>query len=727
MKQLLSYIKLYLNGLLQSYSQILFSNNIYLGLILLIVSFFDLGAGISGVIGIVVVQLTATLFGYNKELIRNGIYSYNALLTCLALGFFYTLNIYVLILIIVAALLSFIFTLWFLTIFEKYRLPILSIPFLLVVWIVLLGAGNFSSFILNQKEYASLYQWLPQLFDESTYIIGESGFANLAYLYFRSLGAIFFQYNDLSGILIAIALLCVSRISFVSSIIGFIFGYLFYRYFEGDFSQLIYSYIGFNFILTAIALNGFFLVSNKKSILLLIIITPLIGLMISALYVFFGVFSLPIYSLPFCLIVILIVSALAYRTEYKGVFPVLYQSYSAEKNHYEFYNNSERFKAISFIDISLPFIGNWFISQGHDGGITHLEEWKNAWDFDVRDEGKKTYQGNGTSLKDYYCYNLPVIAPASGWIVALNTDVADNSIGKINTIQNWGNTIVIKHAEYLYSALSHLKGDTINLKIGDYVNKGDIIAHCGSSGRSPEPHLHFQLQATPNIGSPTIKYPISNFVIKENSIAKVYFYDIPKEGEYVSQVERHKFLTQAFTLTPGKKITWNYTEKNIDKKLSWEVFIDAYNQSYVYCKKTKAIAYFNNNGTVFYFTKFIGKKNSLLYYFFLANQKVLLGLYPEILINESVLTQGNFPKLLHAIHDITAPLFHYLKTEYSLKYTEVSSNSSKKINLSSQIKSKCFGKVVNPKNIEIQINESGISKLEIKSTKKNIEAQCEVS
>jgi len=555
-------------------------------------------------------------------------------------------------------------------------------------------------------------------------IIEKSDYANIIHLYFSSLGAIFFQYNDLAGFILAIGLLLVSRISFVSSIIGFVFGYLFYRYFEGDFSQLVYSYIGFNFILTSIAINGFFLVANKKSILLLIVIVPIIAILISSLSAIFIIFSLPIYSLPFCLIVILLLSALSYRIDNRGIYPVLNQTYSHEKNHYQFYNNIERFKATTYIDISLPFIGSWFVSQGHDGNITHVEGWKHAWDFDVRDEDKKTFQREGLSLKDYYCYDLPVLAPASGWVVDVVNDVKDNNIGEVNTIQNWGNTIVIKHSEYLYSSLSHLRKDSVNLKIGDYVNKGDIIAKCGSSGRSPEPHLHFQLQATPKIGSQTIKYPISCYVENENNNNNnnVCFYDIPKENHIISQVEKNKYLANAFSFTPGKKIRLIYVEKLIDKELIWEIRTNIYNQSYVYCEKTNSYAYFVNNGVVFYFTYFEGNKKSLLYDFYLSAQKVLLAHYHKIKIDESVLTEGNFSKLIHTIHDITAPLFHYIKTEYSLNYEK----ELDYINLSSHIKSKIFGKEVFVKKFEIKINENGIYEFFVNLRNKKINAKCEI-
>lgn len=42
--------------------------------------------------------------------------------------------------------------------------------------------------------------------------------------------------------------------------------------------------------------------------------------------------------------------------------------------------------------------------------------------------------------------------------------------------------------------MAHLKKDSITIKVGDSVSRGQLIAKCGNTGNSTEPHLHFQLQ-----------------------------------------------------------------------------------------------------------------------------------------------------------------------------------------------------------------------------------------
>ena len=66
-----------------------------------------------------------------------------------------------------------------------------------------------------------------------------------------------------------------------------------------------YSYIGFNYILTSIAVGGFFIIPSKRSYLWVILLIPIVAMITISLSRVFTLFSLPIYSLPFNLVVLL--------------------------------------------------------------------------------------------------------------------------------------------------------------------------------------------------------------------------------------------------------------------------------------------------------------------------------------------------------------------------------------------------------------------------------------
>lgn len=436
-------------------------------------------------------------------------------------------------------------------------------------------------------------------------------------------------------------------------------------------SELEYSYIGFNFILSAIAIGGFYFVPSTRSYLLAIISAPLIVLVISGLGIISISYQLPLYSLPFSFVVMLVIYVFENRYTITKLHLVEFQKYSPEKNLYAHHNNMERFKNDTYVHIHLPYYGEWFVSQGHDGDITHKDDFRHAWDFVITDETKKTYRLPGTDVKDFYCYGKPVLAPAAGQVVAIEDGVDDNVIGDVNVEKNWGNTIIIKHTEFLYSKLSHIKNDSFKVKNGDYVKKGDVLALCGSSGRSPEPHLHFQLQSTAYLNAGTIDYPICYYLTKEDEKYTFHSFDNPQEGETVLKATPTPLISQAFHFVPGMKMNFKVTRGAETTAESWEVFADSTNATYFYCKTTGSVAFFTNNETLLYFLSFSGDKNSLLYYFYLGAHKVLLGYYSGVEIHEPLPISDFYGGISKFLQDFTAPFHIYLKANYSAKFTDV--------------------------------------------------------
>ncbi|WP_432329629.1 hypothetical protein ACRQ5D_16800 [Mucilaginibacter sp. P25] len=107
--------------------------------------------------------------------------------------------------------------------------------------------------------------------------------------------------------------------------------------------------------------------------------------------------------------------------------------------------------------LNLPFMGYWTVSQGYNGSITHKGEWGQALDFVITDDEQKTFQHPGTLPEHFYCFNKPVLACGDGVVELVVNHVEDNDIGEENLKENWGNTVVVRHAAGLYSKLSHLK------------------------------------------------------------------------------------------------------------------------------------------------------------------------------------------------------------------------------------------------------------------------------
>jgi len=518
----------------------------------------------------------------------------------------------------------------------------------------------------------------------------------------------------LSGIVIAIGLFLVSRISFLLSVFSFFTAYLFYLMIGADISSVSYVNIGFNYILTGIAIGGFFLVPSKKTFFWIIILIPLVAILTISFTKIFALFGLSIFSLSFNIVVLTFLYSLKFRNKYDPeLTEVIIQQNSPEKNLYSFINHRKRFKNLyEYVAVKLPFWGEWIVTQGHNGKHTHKGEWQYAWDFEIFDSEGKSYKNLGTNLEDYYCYDKAVLAPIAGYVTQIDDGIPDNKIGEINTLKNWGNTIVIKYSEYFYAKLSHLKPGSFKVAVGDYVKQGQIIAHSGSSGRSPYPHLHFQLQSTPHIGSKTLFYPISYYLNFKNTPFSFHQFDIPKELDIITNIESNDLLKKAYKFTAGKKILFKpETENTLNLKTGvWNVYTDIYNHTYIYCETTKSTAYLSQDDDFFYFNNFNGDKNSLLYYFFRANYKVGFGFYKNLIINDDINPQIVFPKRTLFLQDFTAMFHIYLKAKYKLSYEKLDNDfSSSNAILKSEItlNNKTFAKFI------ITINENGISSLNI--------------
>ena len=85
-------------------------------------------------------------------------------------------------------------------------------------------------------------------------------------------------------------------------------------------------------------------------------------------------------------------------------------------------------------------------------------------------------------------YGIDIAAPKG-------TKVKNSNAGKVilsnNDLFFTGGTIIIDHGHGLISIYSHL--EDLYVKEGDFVERGEIIATVGSTGRSTGPHLDFRL------------------------------------------------------------------------------------------------------------------------------------------------------------------------------------------------------------------------------------------
>lgn len=632
--------------------------------LLLLVSFFNPYAGMAGFTAIIVAVATAYVTGLHKLSMQKGLYSYNALLIGLGMGAFYNFNLAFFALLVVMAIFSVVLSVILQNKLGKSKLPFLTIPFVSCFWLVLLVTSSFDAIPFTQR---NIY-WISNVYE-----VGNSGIVktllfferleipHLVSTFFRALSSLYFQNNILSGLVIAIGILIHSRIIFSLLIIGFLSAFGFNYIVLAHPANVSYYLLGGNYILVAVAIGGFFTIPSKYSYAWALISVPVTFIVVTALTKLLAPLGLPVFSMPFCIVVLclLMFFQLKYHPGKLVLTPL--QLYSPEKNLYNYLNNKERLQHSNHVRLQLPFIGKWFVSQGYDGSLTHKGDWGKALDFIIVDNELKTYKNHALNVDDFYCYNKPVLAPANGYVTQIEDGIDDNEIANINQEKNWGNTIIIKHTEGLYTKLSHLKKNSFKVAVGDYVKQGDLIASCGNSGRSPEPHLHFQAQTAPYIGSKTFAYPLSYYVSKTNGFSTIKEFTVPRETEEISNVAVNHSLKKAFDFLPGLNITVaaeNYSEQK------WEVFTDAYNNSCIYCHTTQSTAYFKKNEVVFYFTAFEGDKESLLYMFYTACYKIYLTTGIEATASDKFPLQLSKSNIFIWLQDIVSPFVIFSRLHF---------------------------------------------------------------
>lgn len=722
-------IKLFLKAIPNSYGQVFFSDQKLFAGILMVVTFFDLYAGVFGLLSVITTNLVGFLLGFDKKTISKGVFGFNSLLVGLGLGVYFEPSLYLVLVILIGAILTLLIAVSLQGVIGKYALPYLSIPFLLSIWVMTLATKEFAALGISERgiytfndlytiggdPLVRIYEWWNDL-----------QLSKSLRVYFISLGAILFQYNLLSGIVLSIGLLLFSRISFSLSLIGFYTAFLFYEILGADISELSYSYIGFNYILTSIAIGGFFIIPSKRSYLWVVLLIPIVAMITISLSRVFAIFSLPIYSLPFNLVVLLFLYALKFRLKPSvKLSEVLIQHNSPEKNLYAFHNDVVRFRQHEQKPIILPFLGTWTVSQGHDGEHTHKNEFRHAWDFVITNREKKQYMGSGDLLTDYFCYDKMVLAPADGTVEFIADRIQDNVVGEVNLKENWGNTVIIKHDDHLYTSLSHLKEGSIEVKAGDTIKEGDKIGRCGNSGRSPYPHLHFQIQETPYIGSVTKEYPISYHILHQENSFDLKSFEVPALGDQISNIERNELLYKAFHFIPGKRFHFDVILNGKQSECSWDVNTDPYNNAYIRCPQSGAMAYFVNDGNLLFFTHYSGIKKDLLYYFFMSTFQVQQGFYQDLTITDSYPLNLIFNQPLLGIQDLVAPFWKFLRSDFRCTYEWIDSDMAPtEIRIASSAKNSMAGKTVKTFEFKMLVNEKGIHKLTVNSKNLKLEATC---
>ena len=545
-------VKQHLKTILCSYSEIFFLRQWWVGLVLLGLTAINPNVCINGLVAMAAAYGCAVFLKLDKTFLSSGFYTYNPLLVGLSMGFLFRIAPLTCLIVALAGILTFMVTYMLYNITWYYlRLPILSLPFVLLSSLAYLASSRYSNLLVE-----GLY---PQFFSQ-----WEVHLPLWCHGLLKSLGAIIFMPQVSVGALLLVVLLCCSRILVFLALLGYFSGTLVTALLTGSTQQAFADVNHFNFIWIAIALGGIFLVPSLKSYTVAVVAVACSTLFIHAIEVFWASYGIPAFALPFNLVTLTFLYVLG-LCNFPLVSPVIKGTPEATLDYY--IATTQRFKGTTRT-LSLPFAGQWTVWQGPNGRWTHQGSWQHAYDFVITDDQKHTYQGNGQALTDYYAYGKPILSPVRGRIARVTTNLSDNAPGQTDKANNWGNLVLIQDPRGFWVELSHFKQNSIRVEEGQWVEKGHLLGHCGNSGYSPQPHIHVQVQSNEEIGAPTLPFSFLNFTCQN----RYYANDLPPENEQVESLPQDKGMTRRLTFLLDQVLTFEVVQSGQYREtITWTV------------------------------------------------------------------------------------------------------------------------------------------------------------
>ena len=521
-----------------AYAALFFLDSPLAGALLVAATFVYPNTGASGLLAALVGMAVARLFRFPGA--RNRVYILNSLLVGLSLGAFYQLDLHLAALIVAGAALA-VFSsaaladlLW-----RQERLPALVIPFLLVAAVTALVAREFNEITPLVAYNHFTPPWLP-------------GWADA---FLSMLGAVFFSVHPAAGAVVLAVMVWRSRYLALLAVAAVLVGQLGFLFLGVTPQPMLMAWAGFNLVLTAVAIGGIYTVPGIASFLTAMLAVVLTGLLLIACQDLLFVYGLPLIALPY--IGVTLVLLLALRTRLSVTPPWLAPQPGMPEQNYERARLARvRNGDVNSVPLLLPVFGRWQVYQGFNGEHTHRPPWQHALDFYIVEDGK-SYSGQGETLAEFYCFGLPVLSPVHGQVVRVCDHLADNPPGDVDVKNNWGNFVLIRLDSGLHVLLAHLRQHSVKVKESEWIVPGKLLASCGNSGRSPQPHLHLQVQRSPQLGSATEAFHLCSLLRYEGNGASEYLVNArPQVGDILEAAVVDPRLATPLHLPVGRQFTY---------------------------------------------------------------------------------------------------------------------------------------------------------------------------
>jgi urea transporter len=611
-------------AIVAAYNSVLSIGNSKFGWIALAVTFVHPNIAASGLIAVASALMLFKVMGSRQDSIIRGMLLYNSLLVGLFIGYLFQIDFSVAVLIILSSCLTLFLTFFLDSIFKVHQVPVLSIPFVMVAGCIALSLKNFTN-LTDATPYFN-----PHVANELTQVPA------VILAFFKAVGTVYCIPDPLVGLILFTGLIFHSPMTGLFLVCGFTAGYVSEASLALGHIDVLQKQHYFNYMLTFNALAGVFLVPSRISILLGFLGSVLATLIATSALSFWSIYHIPILSFPYNCIVLLIVQTI--KTVSPGKMNSLFPG-TPERTLDLTQLYQQRFKAHE-IGIFCPFEDTWNVQQSFDGEWTHQGHWRHALDFVKVGESGKTFQRMGIEVEDYYAFNQPVCSPVEGYVVDCRFTFPDNRIGQVDNQNNWGNYVLIRSLGGVYVLLAHLKANSGEVKVGDYLILGQRIAKCGNSGYSQEPHLHLQVQLSSQIGYYTTAFHLLNYRVNES----LYFYGVPEKGESVTPIQLNKALEQKLTFRIGEVQTFELNDGHQKKRIELVHQLDSTLGRY-YWTDGESRVYYGREGASFYFYGLSGQRSSPLWDLYASAPRIPMTYGSNVSFDEPLPLQVSYSKI----------------------------------------------------------------------------------
>ena len=184
------------------------------------------------------------------------------------------------------------------------------------------------------------------------------------------------------------------------------------------------------------------------------------------------------------------------------------------------------------LTFGLPFKekGKWLYEAKSHQGARYITEGRATYpqrfaiDWTLIDDNGNFAKNDIKKNENWETYGVELISVADGKVIEIkdgineNIPLSEEMAIRITRETIGGNYIIIDIGNNHYAFYGHLIPNSLKVKVGDTVKKGQVIGLLGNSGNSDAPHLHFHLETKSNafFGGEGIPYHIDKFTQLQN-------------------------------------------------------------------------------------------------------------------------------------------------------------------------------------------------------------------